>query len=917
MPEIGSSPFLYLRKRALRGGGAMPLPIPTPTPTPTPPTPTPTPPTPTPTPTPPTPTPTPTPPTPTPTPPAPLPTFAYEAESNAIFADWAAKGATVSTGRKYHVNHFVRKLKAANIWSAFIQCAIYHYGSAAYDTTNWANPGTYNPVFVGAPTYYSPGGTNNGVPSYLGTASAYIDLTVPISAIPRDSHALYTWLATPTPAGNNEFGAVNASSQGYAFAATSSNAGNLRSSTAAVSFTSTNMYTGNGLFGFSRTGATECNVARNLTRPNSLTTATVDLTSSSLTLHALGLNNNGTHSAPGHRGSAMFIFNRALTLDEERILHDAYRTLWTASGYGEPDIREAGYAPAENSFDVVVYGATASAFTFAAEAKAQGLSVAIVGGWREQSVTQLGGMSAAGGLGSIDWNNTAQIGGLTYDIFNAAVLASSNTWDTSRPKFNPDMGLRQMLKQIDPAKGGADIPIFYSDGLDSVTTAPVTLPGSISSEKITSFTTLDGRTFTARYFHDATYTGELAAAAGLTMVIGREAANAVSPPLANPANDAEKLLGGYRGPSATQPTAFIDPYVTPGVPASGVIFGVDPAPPPLAVGDADPDRCQMMCFRVSLTTRPYEGLPVAVAGSPPPNYDATRYEAIGRIFAAGDVTIFKTTDDPAQRALFIANPVGNNLFDFNNAGSVSLNYYGGSTAKDYYDAVLSRNYALAEQIRQDHVDWTLGLFYWLAQSGDVRIPTIIRDQMRTYYWPATHYYDGNDPYYRLPHVLYEREGARIDGDYKLNANDITEAYPTTTPRISINTAAVASYTMDHHFFRRFVDPVSGSVKNEGGLNEAGTGANNMTPLPVEIALPKIAECSNLSLSFAISTTSLAFGATRMEMTACQYGQSLAVLTALQAAAGDAALQQFNASAFRTASLAPLKGSVPPVLPQTE
>jgi len=848
-----------------------------------------------------------------------LPNFAFEAESQAVFDSMTAKGATLTYQRKYSMNQFVRKLKSAGIWTSAIQLAIYHTGVAAQDTTNWRNPGTYDPTFVGSPAFYSVGGTNSGVNSYLGTASAYIDLKVPMSVIPRDNHAMYTWLGTTTTGSNNDIGAIDASSNGFAINGGGAGTATFRSSGPSFTSTDTNYWTSSGMYGFARSGSTTTNKTRNVSRVGTAdATASVDLTGSPLTLHALGMNNNGTHLAPVRRGSASFVFNRALTPAEEMVLHDAYRTMWMSITYGEFETYDPGFAPQANTYDVVVYGATAAGFAHAVEAKARGLSVAIVGSWRERSTTGLGGMSAAGGLGAVDWDNNSAMGGLAYDWINGATIASGNTWASGnnagvgRPQMRCDVFLRQLRAAMDVSRGGSSVPIFLSTGLASV---------GKSGTKITSFTTKDGRTFNARYFHDATYSVELAVAAGLSYSITREAANGVVPALANPANDLEKVNGGYRGPSATQPAAVIDPYVTPGNSASGFIFGVDAAPPNLSVGDADPNTCQAMNFRVTMTKNPYNGR--AINAEVPANYNAANYELVARGFSSGEITVFDSNAG-AAKGVFALNDLGGNTFDFNNANFASLDYYNNRASKRYYDAILAKDYTTAEAVVQEHVDWTLGLIYWLGYSGDSRIPTgAVRDQMRLYYYPCDHYYDkqGETSASRLttylPHTLYEREGAHLASDVKLNANDIGELYGDgTTPRISTNTAAVASYTMDHHFYRRFLDPVSGGVKNEGGLRVSGTGPNNYTPLPLEIALPKVTECTNMSVSFSASVTSLGFGATRMEATAIILAQSTADLTFVQASNSDAPLQSFNPSTYRAAATAPVKGTtVPPFLPQ--
>jgi hypothetical protein len=94
------------------------------------------------------------------------------------------------------------------------------------------------------------------------------------------------------------------------------------------------------------------------------------------------------------------------------------------------------------------------------------------------------------------------------------------------------------------------------------------------------------------------------------------------------------------------------------------------------------------------------------------------------------------------------------------------------------------------------------------------------------------------------------------------------------------------------------------------------GTDKMSPLPVEIFLPKKADCENVSFAFATSSTHVAFGAIRMELTTMEAGHSLGIMAAKAIETGQA-LQDLDYSTLRTAILssATLTGEVAPVLPQ--
>jgi hypothetical protein len=126
--------------------------------------------------------------------------------------------------------------------------------------------------------------------------------------------------------------------------------------------------------------------------------------------------------------------------------------------------------------------------------------------------------------------------------------------------------------------------------------------------------------------------------------------------------------------------------------------------------------------------------------------------------------------------------------------------------------------------------------------------------------------------------------------------------------------------MDSHSTQVIAHETSAGVwqtRHEGGMFVSSGGANGVSPLPFEIFVPKVAECTNVSCSFGGSLTHVAYGASRMEFTAMQTAQSMGLAAAL-AIDGDNIIQNVSYSTLRTALLASasLSGEVAPVLPQT-
>src|SRR5439155_17622524 len=96
--------------------------------------------------------------------------------------------------------------------------------------------------------------------------------------------------------------------------------------------------------------------------------------------------------------------------------------------------------------------------------------------------------------------------------------------------------------------------------------------------RLVAIRTLGGTTYRGRVFIDATYEGDLLAAAGVSYTVGREPNSKYGETLNGVARKWNNHLHRF--------TAKVDPYVKPGDPTSGLLFGIDPNPlPPDGEGD--------------------------------------------------------------------------------------------------------------------------------------------------------------------------------------------------------------------------------------------------------------------------------------------------------------------------------------------
>jgi len=500
-------------------------------------------------------------------------------------------------------------------------------------------------------------------------------------------------------------------------------------------------------------------------------------------------------------------------------------------------------AAAAQTYDLVIYGGTAGAVTAAVQAKKMGKSVIIV-----SPDKHLGGLSA-GGLGFTDTGDKSVIGGLARDFYHR-VWQHYEQPEAWRQQQQSDYGNKG---QGTPAMDGVNrtmwifephvaenvfeglvrefqLPVVRDEWLDRTTGVKK------SGVRLTSITTLSGKTYSGKMFLDATYEGDLMAAAGLDYHVGREAR----------AQYQEELNGVQTGVLHHRHhfgvlKEKISPYVVPGDPKSGVLPRINPAPPG-EFGAAD-KKLQAYCFRMCLTDDPSNRVPFAK----PAGYDAAQYELMLRIYAAGWTETFGKFD-----------PIPNHKTDTNNHGPFSTDNLGMNY--DYPDAA----YARRREIIREHETYQQGWLYFIA--NDPRVPAEVREKMSRWGLAKDEFKDHG----HWPHQIYVREARRLIGSYVMTENELLKRRPTP------ESVGMGSYAMDSHNVQRYITP-EGFVQNEGDIGVSTKG-------PYAIAYgsltPKKSQCENLLVPVCVSSSHIAYGSIRMEPVFMILGQSAATAAVL-------------------------------------
>ena len=517
------------------------------------------------------------------------------------------------------------------------------------------------------------------------------------------------------------------------------------------------------------------------------------------------------------------------------------------------------------AYDLVIYGGTAGAVTAAVQAKKMGKSVIIV-----SPDKHLGGLSA-GGLGFTDTGDKSVIGGLARDFYHR-VWQHYEQPEAWRQQQQSDYGNKG---QGTPAMDGVNrtmwifephvaenvfedlvrefqLPVVRDEWLERA--AGVKKSGA----RITSITTLSGKTYSGKMFLDATYEGDLMAAAGLDYHVGREAR----------AQYNEELNGVQTGVLHHRHhfgflKEKISPYLVPGDPKSGVLPRINPEPPG-EFGAAD-KKLQAYCFRMCLTDDPSNRVPFAQ----PAGYDASQYELLLRIYAAGWTETFGKFD-----------PIPNHKTDTNNHGPFSTDNLGMNY--DYPDA----SYARRREIIREHETYQQGWLYFIA--NDPRIPAEVREQMSRWGLAKDEFRDNG----HWPHQIYVREARRLIGSYVMTENELLKRRPTP------ESVGMGSYAMDSHNVQRYITP-EGYVQNEGDIGVSTKG-------PYAIAYgsltPKKSQCENLLVPVCVSSSHVAYGSIRMGPVFMLVGQS-AASAAVLAIDQNLAVQDVPYAALRTRLLA--------------
>lgn len=496
--------------------------------------------------------------------------------------------------------------------------------------------------------------------------------------------------------------------------------------------------------------------------------------------------------------------------------------------------------------DIVVYGDAAVGVSAAIQAVRMNKSVILI-----SQYGHLGGMTSSG-LGWTDLGSSAILGGISREFYHEVYLhyARTDSWDRQKkeefrkngqggiPTFDRET---QLASVFEPKVAEMIFDrMIRAAGVKVVEGRLDLKSGAIMKERRISAIRLEGgKEIRGKMFIDASYEGDLMAAAGVRYLVGREknarfqeSSNAITMPV-----HGNNLVNG------------IDPYLKQGDPSSGLLPGVNGFDEE-DVGKGD-HRLQAFCYRMCLTNDPENRVEI----KKPANYDEADYEILFRAIETGK----------KKGGFFKYSPVPNLKTDSNNTGGISTDLIGGNYSDlppdhpNYWDWT-TLSHQQREEVAAKHRDWQLGLIWTLQHHK--RVPEPIRK--RHLAWGlAKDEFVGNDHW---PYNIYVREGRRMLSDFVMTEHQCRQNpdYPPIKDSVGMG-----AYTMDSHNVQRVV--FKGQLKNEGDIQKPLGG--RPYPISYRAIVPREGECENLLVPWCLSASHIAFGSIRMEPVGMVLGQS--------------------------------------------
>lgn len=481
-------------------------------------------------------------------------------------------------------------------------------------------------------------------------------------------------------------------------------------------------------------------------------------------------------------------------------------------------------APPQRDFDVVVYGGTPSGIAAAIAAAQPGRSVALV-----EPTDFLGGMMT-GGLSYTDFHSLESLSGFFRQYMDRVVRHYTR-------KHGADSRQVKDCNQGVHAEPHVTAEIFgqmlaENHGVTILLQWPLTAV-SIGSDgqgvnfiRTADFTAPTGpQRLRASVFIDATYEGDLAAAAGTPCRIGRESRAEFNESLAgNIYMKGGNILEGSTGK-----------------------------------GDA---AVQCYNYRITMTQREEIRVPVAQ----PAGYKREQFLPLAEVYKTGKLKkAFSEGKDGALRVQRIANGKA----DINDSPGVPIRLSLPGENDDYP----AGDAAARRRILERHRQYNLGLIFFL--QNDPSLPEPVRQEAST--WGLCG--DEFQKYGHFPPQLYIREARRIIGRPIFTEHDGLAVAGDVRAPLHADAIAIGDYGLNCHGTRKMGPPHPDVTEGEF--------FKRTVPFQVPYGALIARNVSNLLVSVCVSATHVGYSCLRLEPVYVAMGEAAGLAAHLAITSGSA------------------------------
>jgi len=455
--------------------------------------------------------------------------------------------------------------------------------------------------------------------------------------------------------------------------------------------------------------------------------------------------------------------------------------------------------------DVVVVGGTPSGLMAAISAARHGRTVILL-----ERTEHIGGLPA-NGLGATD----GRAGGLFAEFAGRVLDFYTRTYGVGSPqvaachdgrRFEPSVAERTFNEMIaaEPL-----ITLLLRRQFDSEPDNT-----TLAGRRLTAIRVLDRDTgaieeFKGCVFIDATYEGDLAAAAGAPYRLGREDVREFNEPMAGIA------FNVWRG-------------------------GIAPG----TTGRGD-NAIQSYNYRLPLTRDPA----IRVPFTKPARYDREEYASL-----VDDVRTDRNVGLPGPRPEMAWDGIGRvvNMVELPNGKTDANNQHAAFISTDLPEE--NWPWPTSSWQWRDHFakrlrDYTLGLI-WFCQN-DPELPADFRERCAEWGLAGDEFKDNGN----FPRQVYVREGRRIMGEYLFTAHDTLPVAEGGRPPVHADSITASSYNLDSHAVRK---------RENGRLNLDGifSWPNAPYTVPYRVIVPR--DVDDLLVPVAVSATHIGYSTIRME-----------------------------------------------------